>query len=558
MECYVNRRIHINVKKIILLITLILTLSCLSLAGASFAADYLEAPGGAVTTAEEFVAALGGEDAALSKDNRITLISDISLTAPIYLKSGDYTLNGAGCHIDLANDMTAMFEIASGASLTIGNEKGSDDHPSQTFNGAGHTGLFADIKGGELVVEVGTLVDGFDSTHGAFRVDGGSLTMNAGIVSNCKSSENGGAVNLLSGKASLTGATFKNNTALADGGAIFCGGGELTFVSCPTAENTAMNGGAIAIHGGSATVGGITFDKNTASDKGGAFYCGVDGELSLVEVYAGYSTAKFGGAIYNEGVLVLGSGQISYNNAEIAAGVYNTGDMTLIDMTISDNEASVMVGGVYNAGNFVMNGGDVSSNKTYGRCGGLFNLGTFYMNEGGISSNKFKTESKDIEPDYKYGQGIENWGKMTLAEHAFISFNNDVLVGSYKNADGSIYRAEVIIESVLTANTPIATFTPIYCENGYESDDFVLDFEEGRKILTGEADILVAAAEKLAMSNDTKRTWKLDEFGAMLKDGYVNGNPLILAVILISAAVVLIGVGTGIIIYRKKKNKSPQ
>ena len=97
----------------------------------------------------------------------------------------------------------------------------------------------------------------------------------------------------------------------------------------------------------------------------------------------------------------------------------------------------------------------------------------------------------------------------------------------------------------------------MYSETGWESGIFKTDFEEGRTILTGEADILTAAAEKLAMANDGKRTWKLGLAGEMLKDGYVNGNPYIVAAILIAAAAVC-GAVTAVIIVVRKKKKSPQ
>lgn len=511
--------------------------------------DYLKAPGGTVASPEEFAAALGGDDAAVSKGSTITMLSDVSLTAPIYISEGEYILNGAGCHIDRGFDGRAMFIIEEGASLTLGNERGSDEHPSQTFNGGGHNGSFVFISGGELTIHVGTLISGFESDSGAIFVDGGKLTASGGAVTECTSTADGGAVCMASGTTELKGTSLTNNKASGMGGVIYCADGTLSIDSCTVAYNSASSGGAIALEGGEAAVTGLAFEYNTSTEKGGTLYIGENAAMYLVDIYAVYSEAKIGGAAYNMGTLVLGSGQITMNKADIAGGVYNTGELQMLEMTVNDNEAAVMCGGVYNSGNFIMNGGGVSSNKTYGRCGGLFNTGTFYMNEGGISSNKFKDES------HKYGLAIENWGTMTLSEHAFISFNNDVLVGAYPNPDGSVYRAEVIIESILTANTPIATFTPVYSETGYEAGDFVLDFEEGRAILTGEADILAAAKEKLAMSNDTKRTWTLNESGQMLKDGYVNGNPYIVAVILIAAAAVC-GIAAAVAVNIMKKKKS--
>nr|MBQ4318949.1 hypothetical protein [Clostridia bacterium] len=538
-------------KKIIVSVLLSISLLiCLGSIGVS-AADYLKAPGGSVTSAEEFIKALGGDDAAVSKDNTVTLLSDITLTSPIEIKSGKFTLNGAGCHIDRGFDGRAMFIINEKAALTIGNDRGSDDHPSQTFNGNGKNGSFAFISGGELNINVGTLISCFKSDSGAIFLDGGTLNTEGGIIKECVSTVNGAAICVASGTAELYNTTMTYNTAEALGGAIYNSDGNVTIAGCPMSYNKAANGGAVASESGEFTIGSVTFEYNIATQNGGTIYNAGDSQMYIVESFVVYSEADKGGAAYNSGTMVLGSGQFTMNKSKTAGGIYNEGDLQMLELTVTDNEASAMCGGVYNSGTFVMNGGSVSSNKTFGRCGGLLNLGTFYMNEGGISSNKFKDET------HKYGQGIENWGKMTLAEHAFISFNNDVLVGAYPNADGTVYRAEVIIESILTANTPIATFTPVYSETGWESGIFTTDFEEGRTILTGEADILTAAAEKLAMSNDGKRTWKLGLSGEMLKDGYVNGNPYIVAAILIAAAAVC-GAVTAVIIVVRKKKKSPQ
>ncbi len=517
--------------------------------------SYLAANGGNVSSVDEFIAALGGEEAAMAKGNAVTLLSDIELKAPIVLLKGEYELYGSGCHVIRGFDGDAMLILKGSAALTCGNTRGSDDHPSQTFQGNGRSGSFAEVqKGGSLIICVGTLMEQFSSENGAIHITGGSVTMNAGVITDCRSTGNGGAVSMDNGEFTATSATISNNTAALYGGAVWCeGNGKATIVSSSLTGNTAQSGGAVGCGGaGQVVLGDTGFESNTASDRGGTLMFLGQSELYFAGGYVAQSDAEYGGALYNEGTAVLGSGQFTVNKARYAGGVYNTGSLQLTGLSITDNEASVMCGGVYNTGSFILNDGSVSSNKSYGRCGGIFNTGTFYMNEGSVSSNKLKNES------YIYGIGIENWGSMTLAEHAFISFNNDVVVGAWPTSDGNITRAQVTIESILTANTPIATFTPVYSEGGYESDSWKLDYEDGRAILTGEAGILTAAAEKLAMTSDPKFAWKLDEAGCMVKNGYSNGNPYLVPILAGSISAVLIAALAAVLILirRKKKKQS--
>ena len=96
--------------------------------------------------------------------------------------------------------------------------------------------------------------------------------------------------------------------------------------------------------------------------------------------------AHEGGAIKNEGTLLLNDYEISKNTAKYGSGIYNVGKLILRQGTISNNCASQDGGGVYNKGNLTILGANISSNVAkYG--GGVYNKNVFDLMNGRISSN---------------------------------------------------------------------------------------------------------------------------------------------------------------------------
>lgn len=136
-------------------------------------------------------------------------------------------------------------------------------------------------------------------------------------------------------------------------------------------------------------LGGISLTNGHAR-KGGAIKN--EGTLLLNDYDISYNTAKYGGGIYNVGELVLGHGTVSNNCAnQDGGGVYNKGDLAILGSDISFNKAKYG-GGVYNlnGGNVSLEYGNIGENSAIECGGGVWNDGLFVMDAGNITYNNAK------------------------------------------------------------------------------------------------------------------------------------------------------------------------
>lgn len=100
--------------------------------------------------------------------------------------------------------------------------------------------------------------------------------------------------------------------------------------------------------------------------------------------YAGY-----GGAVTNNGTLLMYGGVIRNNAANLGSGVYNNGLFRLYGGTIQDNFYALYGSGVYNNENavFELYDGLIYSNDSDSYAGGVANFGTFTLSGGTIEGN---------------------------------------------------------------------------------------------------------------------------------------------------------------------------
>lgn len=509
--------------------------------GAS-ASDAVSSNGGNVTDAASFVAALGGEKAAYAKDNVITLLSDVALSGTVKLAKGEYTLNGAGCFMTRAKGFGGtLISVGKGASLTLGNSRGSDDHPSLTVDGAGYDANEAllTVSGGSLTVYAGTLFTAGEG--GGLCVDGGSALFYAGKITDC-TAVRGGAVYVKSGEfsASMTISGCKAE----EGGAIYNSG--KTAMLGTVTECEAARGGAVYNSAeGDYTTDSCEYTYCKASESGGGFYTA--GKLTIASGAVGiaYDDAAEGGGLYvaDGAETTLYGAQITMNTALRAAGMYNVGKLTLYDgAEFTYNKASETGGGVINDGDIVMLGGSISSNDSSGSCGGIINRGSLDMSDGSISSNKSKLDTV----------GVDNYGYMKLSAHAFISFNNQVLLRRYTSEDGVEVRAAVDIVGELTANTPIATFRPV----SGSGEDYADAYVKGEQLATldDSGNSGVPSEEKVAVSDYNGSAYALTAEGKLVRTGFAEGAGLPLpAVIAIAAGALAVATAAVWIITSRKK-----
>ena len=142
---------------------------------------------------------------------------------------------------------------------------------------------------------------------GAVYVDGASVSISGGSVSNCKTA-NGGAIYYGSGSLTLQdGLEIFNCKTSSQGGAINVNGtdGTLNVNSCNIHNNmSGTTGGAIHLSGGTLNLTGGIIKENKATTTGGGLHV-VDGEAIIMgtvfngnESNAGSNGDSHGGAIY--------------------------------------------------------------------------------------------------------------------------------------------------------------------------------------------------------------------------------------------------------------------
>jgi hypothetical protein len=326
-------------------------------------------------------------------------------------------LDGGGRVIDLkgapAHVPAPLITVRSGVTLTLRNItfKGLKKADGDT---ADNNASLIKVDSGELIMEAGdihtpAIKDNVNSVGGGgvYVDNGGSFTMNAGIIDgNTASSSSGGGVYVYrDGGFTMNGGTISGNTAFFSGGGVFItgtdsnlSGGNFTMNGGDISGNTAVSysgGGVFVYRGGGFTMKDGNISGNHAASYGGGVY--IDGGTVTMEggnigdnettspsggggVFvmgsftmeggniSGNKTASQGngGGVYvNSGSFIMKNGTtINYNTADSGGGVYvYGGNFTINGGTISDNTAS-LGGGVYvnGSGRFTKNGGTVTGN----------------------------------------------------------------------------------------------------------------------------------------------------------------------------------------------------
>ncbi len=168
------------------------------------------------------------------------------------------------------------------------------------------------------------------------------------FISNIAFNNSGGAIyNWGNNNLILTGVNFINNQANQYGGAIagysFHLQGTGLFFSNNVATND--NGGAISADTNSyLTIEEATFNNNSAGWQGGAISV-PSGSLNILNSRFIQNSASYGGAIYADN-LVFTNGVVSRNTAQVGAGIYVDTGGTLTNLSFSDNAADVYGGAI--------------------------------------------------------------------------------------------------------------------------------------------------------------------------------------------------------------------
>ncbi len=378
------------------------------------------APGGTVTTPEEFISALGGKSA-IYEDGVITLINDVILAAPLTITSGSYVLMGEGAAIKGDFESGDIITVSGeGTVLAIGDKMAIENKRDIVFNGEGdkfvREGSLVRIEKGAKVEIYNSIVfeNAATSVSGAAIYNEGEFVMYSGQIKKCRAAASGGAI-FSSGRITLASGEIIECSA-NHGGAVYTEG-EALFAGTAISSCTATNGGAIF------NAKKMQFLSSEVTEckasKGGAIYNSGNAEILGGSITQNSAENGDGGGVYNTSELTVSSYAISVNSAKNGGNVYNDGKFTSSgEFSLIGGVASANGGNVYNSENgvFDMAIGIVTLGRAvYGA--GVYNLGDFIMC-GGVYANK----SSGV------ADGVLNHGKLTLSTNGFCEKKDDIFV----------------------------------------------------------------------------------------------------------------------------------
>ena len=331
--------------------------------------------------------------------------------------------------------------------VTISSSTFSENTNSYSGGAIGNSGI---LKIYSSVFSTNTAQDDNGGALCNERTYGKIVTISSSIFSG-NTAKFGGAIYNDSNKIviSISSSIFSENTAKS-GGAIYNSySSNVTINSSVFNKNLATNllGGAIYNYGGIVTISSSVFSANTVQDdnggaiddKGGAIYNGcATGNIGILTIYSSAfsgNTAKFGGAIYNNGGLLTISDNTSFfdNMATSKGGaIYNNGGT--IDL-------------IANAGNIEFTGNIANgiSNAIYDNSGTI-NLWAS-ENANIIFNDRITSENKSSILNI-------NSSTTTLIANGKVILNEDM--SGYKGTI-NLYDGEIELQSKTNNNSNINT-----------------------------------------------------------------------------------------------------
>jgi parallel beta-helix repeat protein len=295
-----------------------------------------------------------------------------------------------------------------------------------------------------------TLTQGVLSLNsGTITIEGpgaGLLTINANDASRVFDVSDGVT-------ASISGLTIAGGSTTGNGGGVY-DEGTATFTDCAISGNTAVCGGGL--YG--------------------------DGSLYLIGCsLSGNSATKYGGGLYNQGLLqgestVLGVATltnctISGNSANLTGGgLYSAGDATITDCAISDN-STTFGGGIWNFDAVTITGGTITNNTASQNGGGLCSFsgdptlidctisGNFANMGGGLlnykKSQSLLTHCTISGNSARYGGGLANYGTLDLTACTVSGNTAATSSGGIYNYWGQKYSgaSTTLVDTIVAGNT---------------------------------------------------------------------------------------------------------
>jgi hypothetical protein len=304
------------------------------------------------------VAELGG---AIATSNGTFTVTGSTLTGNIATNGG--AVANVGTINIISSTLSSNTASENGGALyntngTLVVNKGSVIAGNTANTGAGINNL------GTLNITGGTIASNTANIAGAGIAAFGATTIsNAIITANTAETGDGGGLYTSNNVVTVTQSTIEGNTALMGGGVYADEGGDLVISKSTLSNNTADSAGGVYNIGAKLMISRSTFAGNAASlVAGGAVYNDGNEARILLSTLTANTAADLGGAIANDGTLVVAENTLSGNGADNGGGaIANLGGNLTIDNTILAGSAG---GNITNDATFVSKGHNLSDDDS--------------------------------------------------------------------------------------------------------------------------------------------------------------------------------------------------
>ena len=281
----------------------------------------------------------------------------------------------------------------------------------------------------------------------ASTVMGGGIYAASGVTVTSKNTKfldntansGGGILLYLNSSADLDNSEVSGNKATGNGGGVYVYDATCSLSASNGTvfrENSGYRGGGIFSSGGTVTVEDSTFEKNTATDDGGAIAATQNSSLTVrnSKVLENKAADTAGGILAEKSTLEVTDSIIDGNRASVGGGLYiadidapgetkeDKPEHTITRTEITNNTADV-AGGIFNSGSIVvLKDGAVLENNTAKRFGG-----GFYNAAGKVTVESGATVMNNTASTY--GGGLYNKGEAIVESGAKLYNNHAALAG---------------------------------------------------------------------------------------------------------------------------------
>ena len=266
-----------------------------------------------------------------------------------------------------------------------------------------------------------------------------------------------GQINNYKGKLVVDKSVFKNNTARANGGAVYSTDGETTITNTVFEGNKATGvagggkGGAVAVSGGKLTLTDVDFTKNSAQLQGGGLWL-ERGDVTAKNVnYVGNTALDNNGGAINitgSGTYTQDGGVISGNSAKKNGGAISISDGLGVDKaTVDIKNVTIKNNTAGNGGALFLHKGTAtftdtvfSGNTALGWGGALYvkegtvNLNVtdgknlvYAGNKGGTKLDDGVMKNYGHAGDFMYLQGDKSTANFNVGNNASLTIKDSIL-----------------------------------------------------------------------------------------------------------------------------------